>query len=72
MELNDVSADDNDDSSIPATIVIESYPFEPIAANDRSGSYSQARTQASQKGGYIIYALDNDGTWTTAFFHFSV
>ena len=43
MELNDVSADDNDDSSIPATIVIESYPFEPIAANDRSGSYSDLK-----------------------------
>ena len=60
VELNDVSADDNDDSSIPATIVMESYPFEPIAVNDRSGSESDLK----EDSGEVICRLANTTRYT--------
>ena len=58
VEQNDASADDNDDSSIPATIEMESYPFKPITANNRLGSESDLQ----EDPGEVICRLANT-TW---------
>ena len=52
------SSDSNDDLTIPATIVIESDPFEPIAANNQSGSESGLK----ENTGEVICRLANT-TW---------
>ena len=54
-EWNNVNEDDNDISSISATIVLEFYPFEPIAANDRLGSESDL----NEDPGEVICSLAN-------------
>ena len=60
VELNDVSADDNKHSCIPSTIVMESYPFESITVNDRSGSESDLKEDPCE----VISRLA-DTTWYT-------
>ena len=54
-ELNDINEDNNDDTSISATIVMKSYPFEPIVTNDWLGSESDLK----EDPGEVICRLAN-------------